>query len=508
MLARYKSQALTQSVPNLACLPTIGRGGLSNATGCVSFSGVLSSIYFSVEPKLKDCKFILWGQFCIPGGSDMTFYHFTGIKGSGMSSLAQILFDSGERVQGSDVETFYFTEQPLRDRNINILKFDANNIQPGMTIIAGNAFPDDHPELIRAKELGLEIIRYHKFLGDYIKNYTSVAITGAHGKTSTTGLMSHVVGGFMPTSFLIGDGTGSGKEDASFFVMEACEYRRHFLAYNPDYAVMTNIDFDHPDYYKNIEDVFNAFQQFAQQVKKAIIACGDDEHLLNIKADIPVIYYGFNENNEFSARNIVKSTEGTTFDVYVKNELYQQFFIPLFGDHTVLNTLAVIALCYSEGIPADLVQERLNTYTGVKRRFTETKIGNNVLVDDYAHHPTEINATIQSARQKYPERQIVAIFQPHTFSRTEAFLQQFADSLTKADAVHLCNIFGSARENLGALSIEDLQSLIEGSEIIHSTEDVSTLKKYKDAVYLFMGAGDVPKYQKAFEEVLKREETA
>lgn len=403
-----------------------------------------------------------------------------------MSSLAQILFDSGEQVQGSDVETYFFTEQPLRDRNIKILPFDENNIQSGMTVIAGNAFPDEHPELLRAKELGLEIIRYHKFLGEYIKNYTSIAITGAHGKTSTTGLMSHVIGGFMPTSFLIGDGTGSGKEDASFFVMEACEYRRHFLAYQPDYAVMLNIDFDHPDYFANEEDVFSAFEQLALQVKKAIIACGDDEHLQRIQANVPVVYYGFGENNDFSARNIEKTTEGTTFEVYVRNEFYNKFFIPLYGDHAVLNALAVISLCQYEGIPAQIIQDRLTTFTGVKRRFTETKIGDNILVDDYAHHPTEIKATIQSARQKYPDRKIVAIFQPHTFSRTQAFLQQFADSLSKADEVYLCDIFGSAREKKGALSIEDLGSLIEGSKIIQ-TENIEMLKQYNNAVFLFMG---------------------
>ncbi|MBD8027092.1 UDP-N-acetylmuramate--L-alanine ligase [Ureibacillus sp. Re31] len=438
----------------------------------------------------------------------MTFYHFTGIKGSGMSSLAQILFDSGEQVQGSDYETYYFTEKPLRDRNITILPFDPENIQEGMTVIAGNAFPDEHPELIRAREIGVEVIRYHKFLGDYINKYTSIAITGAHGKTSTTGLMSHVIGGYMPTSFLIGDGTGSGKEDASYFVMEACEYRRHFLAYHPDYAVMTNIDFDHPDYFSDIEDVNAAFQQLALQVNKAIIACGDDEHLQKIQANVPVVFYGFGTHNDFAARNIEKTTEGTSFEVYVRNEFYHKFFIPMFGDHTVLNSLAVISLCHYEGIPASLIQERLNTYGGVKRRFTETKIGNSVLVDDYAHHPTEINATIQSARQKYPERQIVAVFQPHTFSRTEAFLQDFADSLTKADAVYLCDIFSSAREKQGALSINDLATLIEGSKILQ-TDQIDMLKEHNDAVFLFMGAGDVHKYQEAFEEVLKdNEETA
>ena len=432
----------------------------------------------------------------------MTLYHFTGIKGSGMSPLAQILFDAGEQVQGSDVETYYFTEQPLRDRNIEIKPFDADNIEPGMTVIAGNAFPDEHPELARARELGVEVIRYHKFLGDYIGNYTSIAITGAHGKTSTTGLMSHVIGGHMPTSFLIGDGTGSGKKDASYFVLEACEYRRHFLAYHPDYAVMTNIDFDHPDYFKNIEDVYSAFEELALQVKKAIIACGDDEHLQHIQANVPVVYYGFGAENDFAARNVVKTTEGTEFEVYVRNEFYHKFFIPLYGDHAVLNSLAVISLCHYEGIPAELVEERLKTYGGVKRRFTETRIGNNVLVDDYAHHPTEISATLQAARQKYPDREVVAVFQPHTFSRTQAFLQNFADSLAKADAVYLCDIFGSAREQAGELTINDLAALIEGSAIL-KLDAIDVLQAHEGAVFLFMGAGDVHKFQDAFEQLLQ-----
>lgn len=441
----------------------------------------------------------------IPGRfQDMTLYHFTGIKGSGMSSLAQILFDSGEKVQGSDVETYYFTEQPLRDRNIKILKFDPNNIQPGMTVIAGNAFPDTHPEIVRANELGVKVIRYHKFLGDYIGKFVSIAITGSHGKTSTTGLMSHVIGGYKPTSYLIGDGTGVGIEEADYFVMEACEYRRHFLAYRPDYAIMTNIDFDHPDYFNDIQDVFSAFQELASQVNRAIIAWGDDEYLQQIQANVPIIYYGFSDRNDVVAKNIEKTTEGTRFEVYIDNELFKRFFIPLYGDHAILNSLAVIALCHREGIPANLIQERLNTYGGVKRRFTETKIGNNILVDDYAHHPTEITATIQSARQKYPKHKIVAIFQPHTFSRTETFLTEFADSLNEADAVYLCDIFSSAREQNGNLSIQDLQAIINESEVLE-LETIDQLQKHKEAVFLFMGAGDVQKFQKAFEKVLELE---
>lgn len=431
----------------------------------------------------------------------MTLYHFTGIKGSGMSSLAQILFDSGEKVQGSDIEKYFFTEEPLHERGIRVLPFDANNIEVGMTVIAGNAFPDDHVELVRAKELGVEVIRYHEFLGNYLEKYTSVAITGAHGKTSTTGLMAHVLSGNEPTSYLIGDGTGSGTADAKNFVMEACEYRRHFLSYHPDYAVMLNIDFDHPDYYTSIDDVFNAFQEMALQVKKAIIACGDDENLQRIQANVPVVYYGFGSENDFEARNLEKDTTGTTFDVFVRNEFYSQFHIPLFGDHNVLNTLAVISLCEYEGIPAAMIQEQLKTYHGVKRRFSETVKGERVLIDDYAHHPTEIRATIQSARQKYPNREVVAVFQPHTFSRTKAFLENFAESLSGADCVYLCDIFGSARENAGELTIEDLATLIPGSHVLR-TENIEDLKVHEEAVFLFMGAGDIGKFQKAFEEVL------
>ncbi|MCM3587912.1 UDP-N-acetylmuramate--L-alanine ligase [Mesobacillus maritimus] len=431
----------------------------------------------------------------------MTIYHFVGIKGSGMSALAQILHDMDYQVQGSDVEKHFFTQIALEQSGIKILPFNKDNILPGMTIIAGNAFPDTHEEIQRAMELGLPIVRYHRFLGDFMQNFTSVAVTGAHGKTSTTGLLAHVMKGAKPTSFLIGDGTGKGDKAAEYFVFEACEYRRHFLSYFPDYAIMTNIDFDHPDYFANLEDVFSAFQEMSLQVKKGIIACGDDEQLQKIQAKVPVVFYGFAEENDFQARNVVKSTDGTTFDVFVRNTYYHTFSIPAYGDHNVLNALGVIALCNYEGIEAKIIEEQLNTFQGVKRRFSEKTIGGQVIIDDYAHHPTEIKATIEAANQKYPDREIVAVFQPHTFTRTQTFLQEFADSLNQADKVYLCEIFGSARENHGKLSIEDLQEKIDGAEII-TEEDTSLLKKHDNGVIIFMGAGDIQKFQAAYENQL------
>lgn len=432
----------------------------------------------------------------------MTIYHFVGIKGSGMSALAQVLHDMDYQVQGSDYDKHFFTQVALENSGIKILPFNKENIQPGMTIIAGNAYPDTHEEIQEGMKLGLPIIRYHRFLGDFMQNFTSVAVTGAHGKTSTTGLLAHVMRGAKPTSFLIGDGTGKGDKDAQYFVFEACEYRRHFLSYFPDYAIMTNIDFDHPDYFANIEDVFSAFQEMSWQVKKGIFACGDDEQLQKIQAKVPVVFYGFGEENDFQARNIIKSTSGTTFDVFVRNTFYDTFSIPAFGDHNVLNSLGVIALCHYENIDSKVIQEQLETFEGVKRRFSEKKVADQIIIDDYAHHPTEIKATIDAAKQKYPDREIVAVFQPHTFTRTQAFLNEFAESLNKADKVYLCEIFGSAREIHGKLSITDLKNKIDDAEII-TEDDTTLLKEHGNGVLLFMGAGDIQKFQEAYEKQLQ-----
>ncbi|OOE13932.1 UDP-N-acetylmuramate--L-alanine ligase [Fictibacillus arsenicus] len=431
----------------------------------------------------------------------MTQYHFIGIKGTGMSPLAQILHDMGHDVQGSDITQYIFTQSALEERNIPVLPFDKNNIQEGQTIIAGNAFGEQHEEIQAANEKNIPIHRYHHFLGEFLSNFTSIAVTGSHGKTSTTGLLAHVVGAAKPTSFLIGDGTGKGSMGSEYFVFEACEYRRHFLSYEPDYAIITNIDFDHPDYFSDLNDVISAFQQMAMQVKKAIIACGDDANLQQIHAQVPVVFYGFEDHNDFQAKNIQRGDEGTTFDVFVRNTFYGTFQIPGYGTHNVLNALAVIAICHYETLPMDIIKEQLKSFSGVKRRFSEKAVGDQILIDDYAHHPTEIKVTIEATKYKYKNREVVAIFQPHTFTRTKTFLDEFAESLSEADHVYLCDIFGSARENAGNLSIDNLKEKIPNAELI-SEDTIDVLKKFDNGVLLFMGAGDIQKFQRAYEEAL------
>ncbi|GAK12973.1 UDP-N-acetylmuramate--L-alanine ligase [Geomicrobium sp. JCM 19039] len=428
----------------------------------------------------------------------MTSYHFIGIKGSGMSALAQILHDMDEDVQGSDVDQYFFTQHPLEERGIPILSFEKDNVSPHHKIVASAAYNADNEEIQAATDRGLDVHRYPTFLGEFASQFTSIAVSGAHGKTTTTGLLSHVLGAYRPTSYLIGDGTGKGEKDSTFFVFEACEYRRHFLNYHPDYCLMINIDFDHPDYFKNIEDVVSAFDEMASQVNKAIIACGDDEYLQTLNAPVPIVYYGIEGKHDFNAENITTDESGTHFDVTIRGDYYERFSIPGYGNHHVLNALAVIALCHYEEVPASVMKERLATFPGVKRRFTEKEWGTQTLIDDYAHHPTEIKATIASAKAKYPNREVVAVFQPHTFTRTFAFLQEFADALSQADSVYLCDIFGSTREKQGTLTVEDLQQRVDGSVLI-SEKDISPLNEHENSVILFMGAGDVSKYQKAYE---------
>lgn len=429
-------------------------------------------------------------------------YHFVGIKGSGMSSLALILHEQGEQVQGSDVEKYFFTQMGLEKAGIPIYTFDADNITEGLTIIAGNAFPDDHEELVQARALGLKVIRYHDFIGHFIQRFTSFAVTGSHGKTSTTGLLAHVLSGIVPTSYLIGDGTGHGRPDAEFFAFEACEYQRHFLAYSPDYVIMTNIDFDHPDYYKSIEDVFSAFQTMAQQVKKGILAFGDDPYLRKLEADVPIYYYGVNQEDDIRAENITRTTEGSAFDVYFHEEFIGHFNLPAFGQHNINNALGVIAASYLENFDMEKVAEEMNSFSGVKRRFSEKKVSDMVIVDDYAHHPAEIKATIDGARQKYPDKEIVAVFQPHTFSRTIALMDDFAEALNLADSVYLCDIFSSAREQSGNVKIEDLGAKIDkGGEVLQE-DNLSPLLNHKDGVVIFMGAGDVQKFEQSYENLL------
>ena len=423
----------------------------------------------------------------------MSKYHFIGIKGSGMSSLAQIAYDMGHEVQGSDEETYFFTQEKLEQRNIPMFYYGAENIKEGYDVILGNAFDETHAEYRRAKELGLKTYTYSQFLGKLLSEIPSIAVTGAHGKTTTTTMVSNIFKHNHITSYLIGDGTGHGEKHSEFMIAEACEYYRHFLAYHPNYAIVTNIDFDHPDYFNDEHDVFDAFQSFVNQVKNTVVICGDDRLASQLKpVNAKTIKYGFNDGNDYQIKNVQTTSEHSKFDIYKNSELLGTFTMAVFGLHDISNATSAIALADINGISVEKIQESLDQYKPAERRFSEHKIGNNVIVDDYAHHPSEIKATIDSARRKYEGKEVIAIFQPHTYTRTAKFLNEFAESLKTADKVFLCPIFASVREKEKIVGIEDLQKVTKDAQIINSENDFDKLN-FDNSVFLFMGAGNINK---------------
>ena len=431
-------------------------------------------------------------------------YHFIGIKGSGMSALAMIMHELGNEVQGSDVTHHLFTEDDLINRGIKILPFDENNIEKDMIVIIGNAFDETNIEVKKTLELGVKHYTYYEFIHDLIVSYESVAICGCHGKTTTTALLAHVFDDLVGANYLIGDGTGHANNRNKYFFLEACEYKRHFLYYYPKHIILTNIELEHIDYYKDLDDIKNAYEEFLRQSDKSIIACGDDINVRSLNVNKEIIYYGFDDNNDFTAKNIELTHEGSSFDVYNKEKLIGHFDLPLYGKHMILDALAVIVFSYMEGLNIEDVHDSIKTFKGAKRRFKEKVIGDIITIDDYAHHPTEIKVTLEAVRQKYPDKELVAVFLENTFSRTERLYKDYATALSVADKAYVTDIF-SDREtqeeypNSTPMLIVNLlkngEHLVVGSKdnLINNdyTECIEPLLKHKNAVIIFMGCKEV-----------------
>ena len=433
-------------------------------------------------------------------------YHFIGIKGSGMASLALILHGLGFEVQGSDIDEHLFTEDEVRAAGIKILPFSADNIKEDMMIVKGNAFKDTHEEVVRAKELGLKIYSYQEMIAKLTERFETITIAGCHGKTTTTSMLSHVLKNITGCNYLIGDGTGYANKDNKYFALEACEWQRHFLAYKPYYAIITNIELDHMDYYKDISDIVDAYQEYANHAEKMIIACGDDPYTHSLEVKPPIFFYGLDDDNDIQARNVEYHNEGTSFDVFVEDNYYGHFDLPLYGKHMLLNSLAVIGVCYYERLDAREVAKYLKTFEGAKRRFKEKVIGDIVTIDDYAHHPTEVKVTIKGARQKYPDKEIVAVLMVHTLSRAKIFAQEFADALNLADKAYITDIYTDRpEEGYDGVTYKDIMDKTNNCEHI-SLETVDKLLKHKNAVILFMSSKAIYVYKDKYEELLAKEQ--
>lgn len=428
-----------------------------------------------------------------------------------MSSLAQIMFDLGYNVMGSDKPDHFFTEVELIKKGIKILEFNKNNIKEGMTIVQGNAFNDEHEEVKKAHELGLKIYSYQEMIAKITDDTKLIAVSGCHGKTTTTTMLSTVFKN-IGINYLIGDGTGYAIKGNDYFALEACEYKRHFLSYNPYYAIVTNIELDHTDYYRDLDDVMDAFNTFVSKARKAVIMCGDDANTRKIKTDKETLFYGFDDSNDVTIKNIEIIDDNNTdycnndltkADVYIKGQYYDTYLFPFVGDHLLLNALAVISVCYLENIDKDEVKKQISQIKHAKRRFIEEKFGSNILIDDYAHHPTEVRVTIEAARKKYPDKYIVAIFKAHTKSRVKYFYKEFASALNLADKSYILPI-GEDRIEIGYDDVnEDLiiNGLNNGEKI--GLDEPEKLLEYENSVLIFMSSKDIYVLANKYKEIKK-----
>ena len=421
--------------------------------------------------------------------------HFTGIKGTGMAALAGILKDEGFDVKGSDIDKYIFTQDELEKRGIPVTSFDPSNIHSGDTVIVGLSFDSSHPEVKEAlANPDVEVYWYNDYLGKLLERYESISIAGTHGKSTTTGLLASVLKLQAPTGFLIGDGHGRMPENARYFILESCEFRRHFLAYHPDYAIITNIELDHVDYYRDMEDYVSAFQSFADQVKKLAVVCGDDEHLTNLQYHCPHVTYGLKDGCDYQAVNVRDDEQGISFDVKKDGKIIAHTSLPESGYPFLIDSLGVFAMASELGMDPDTIEQGLHDYQGINRRFVIEEAGNSILIDDYAHHPTAIRYMIEAARSRYPGRKIIALYKPDRYSRLQYFLEDFARSMSLADEAVLLDFPKNAvrEDETITVTIQDLIERVPGSrlgEVDQTTAE--TLAAEDGAVFLFMSSKDI-----------------
>ena len=421
-------------------------------------------------------------------------HYFIGIKGTGMASLAIMLNNLGYEVCGSDLEKHFFTEDELVKRGIEIYPFDENNIKDNYTVIIGNAFLEDFPEVVAARSnKTCTCYRYHEFLGKLMEDYKSISVCGSHGKTTTTTMLKTVFGAFKNTGYLIGDGEGYLEKDSEYLCVESCEFRRHFLSYHPEYAIITNIEIDHVDYFKDEEDYFSAYQQFVGNVKEAVFYNGDDEWCRKLKIDVPSFSFGFSHDNDFYIDNLYEDSDGSNFDLMFRGSTMFHYNLPFVGRHMLIDALGVIALATTMCFDPNIIERSLNYYEGPKRRYVVEEYKDSILVDDYAHHPTEVRVTLEASRKRFPDKQIVAIFKPHRASRVLHFADDFADALKLADKVYLLDFTSIDDKQDGTdIDITYLQKRIPGSVVLHeNNEGARMLGENKGSCFVFMSSKDI-----------------
>lgn len=432
-------------------------------------------------------------------------YYCIGIKGTGMSTLAQILYDLGNEVSGyDDARGHKFTQDGLEKRNIPIYYDHEHEIDKDTIVTYSVAFKEDHEEMKRVRKLGLTVKKYSELMGDVIDMFETIGVSGTHGKTTTSSLIRHLLEETTGCNYFIGAGDGYADKKNKYFVVESDEFNRHFTDYHPAYSIITNIEAEHLECYKDIDDIRNTFEIFANQTKKLVVANGDNEEVRKINYKTKVLFYGFKENNDVVIKNMKLLETGSVFDLYINNELFGHFDIPLYGKHMVSNAAAAITIAKELGLTMEQIHSLLESFQNAKRRFAETKINNCVIIDDYAHHPTEIKVTLEAVKQKYPNKRLVVVFVPNTYSRTKDFKDEFIEAFSIADKTYLTEIDCNRERQedyLGVTSHIIIDKLKNGEMI--SLDTIEKLKDEKDSVVCFMSCAYVDKLIDSFKNLIK-----
>ena len=433
-------------------------------------------------------------------------YYCIGIKGTGMSTLAQILHDLGNEVSGyDDAREHKFTQVGLEERNIPIYYDDSANLSKDTIVTYSVAFKEDHKELQRVKKLGLKIKKYNEIMADVIDLFKTIGVSGTHGKTSTSSMIRHILEDTVGCNYFIGAGDGYASKKNTYYVVESDEFNKHFTVYHPTYSIITNIEREHLECYDGIDDIREAFNKFSNNTKELVIANGDNEEVRKMRTSTKMLYYGFSENNDIIIHDVSFGEELSSFSLTYQGENLGAFSIPLFGKHMVFNAAAAIAMCHYIGISTENIRNSLLTFKNAKRRFAEEKVGETVIIDDYAHHPTEIKATLEAVRQRYPNKRIVVIFKPNTYSRTRDFKFEFIDSFKLADKTYLTEIDCNRerQEDYPGITSHIIIDGLNNAEIIDELS-ISKLKNEKNSVVCFLGCAYVDSLINAFKEELKK----
>jgi len=443
--------------------------------------------------------------------------YFIGIKGAGMVGVAQILRSCNIEVSGSDTGEVFYTNAILKRCEIPFYEeFSLDHVpRDADIIIYSTAYNEkNNVEISEAKKLKIPIISYPEALGMLFKEKRGIAVCGTHGKTTTSAMLAETLADAeLNPSAIVGSQVISWQGSAlagkgKYFVAEADEYQNKLMFYEPWSVILTSLDWDHPDFFPDFSEYKKVFKSFLEKVPKEgfLVVWGDNANTLEVSRDAKckISTYGFSSDCDYVVMNhksqIANDGKTQSFEVFHEGKSLGIFMTPLVGKHNALNTTAVIALCHEMQLDMEKIKTSLKKFRGTSRRFEQIGMfKNSILIDDYAHHPDEIRATLKGAREYFEGKKIWAVFHPHTFTRTKALLQEFAQSFGDVDKVIVIDIYGSAREQQGGVSSKELVDLINKyypgrADYIPNINDTSDFLKEAANQYdvlITMGAGDV-----------------